>query len=144
MSNYMNPILFFFISFFYFNFNFIFYFIALLINRQERPTSSAILKAFLPSKCQVPNHSWVDWWGWWEADGKSDGKIAWVGLQLRTSGPEPRTQPLHHTVVQLLLTYPPSPPTIAALLTLLNVCQQTRYDLENNHKLGINTTQQCV
>ncbi len=24
---------------------------------------------------QVPSHSWVDWWGWWEADGKSDGKI---------------------------------------------------------------------
>ncbi len=23
-----------------------------------------------PSKCQVPNHSWVDWWGWWEADRK--------------------------------------------------------------------------
>ncbi len=21
-----------------------------------------------PSKCQVPNHSWVDWWGWWEAE----------------------------------------------------------------------------
>ncbi len=31
---------------------------------------------FHPSKCQVPNHSWVDWWGWWEADGKLDGKIA--------------------------------------------------------------------
>ncbi len=34
-----------------------------------------------PSKCQVPNHSWVDWWGWWEADGKLDGKIARVGPQ---------------------------------------------------------------
>ncbi len=47
-----------------------------------------------PSKCQVPNHSWVDWWGcrW---------KIIWKnclsGLEPRTSGPEPRTQPLHHT-----------------------------------------------
>ncbi len=28
------------------------------------------------SKCQLPNHSWVDWWGWWEADGKLDGKVA--------------------------------------------------------------------
>ncbi len=36
-------------------------------------------------KCQVPNHSWVDWWGWWEADGKSDGKWPKWGLN---SGPQ--------------------------------------------------------
>ncbi len=53
------------------------------------------------SKCQVPNHIRVDWWGWWEADGKPDGKIAWVGYELRTSGPEPRTQPLHHTCIHI-------------------------------------------
>ena len=54
-----------------------------------------------PSKCQVPNHSWVDWWGWCEADGKSDGKsdgkLPDLGLNLGTSGPEPRTQQPHHT-----------------------------------------------
>ncbi len=27
-----------------------------------------------PSKCHVPSHSWVDWWGWWEADGKTRWK----------------------------------------------------------------------
>ncbi len=50
-----------------------------------------------PSKCQVPNHSWVDWWGWWKADGKPDGKLPEWDLNSGPSGPEPRTQPLHHT-----------------------------------------------
>ncbi len=43
-------------------------------------------------KARYPIHSWVDWW---EADGKKGGKL--LGLELRTSGSEPRTQPLHHT-----------------------------------------------
>ncbi len=46
---------------------------------------------------------------------KSDGKIAWVGLELRTEDPEPRTQPLHHTtyihtyihMTYSILHYPP-------------------------------------
>ncbi len=53
-----------------------------------------------PSKCQVPNHSWVDWWGWWEADGKSDGKIARVGLELGDLRPQAKdttTTPHTHT-----------------------------------------------
>ncbi len=48
-----------------------------------------------PSKCQVPNHSWVDWWGWWEADGKSDGKLPELGLN---SGP--LTQGHNHYTTQ--------------------------------------------
>ncbi len=36
-----------------------------------------------PSKCQASNHSWVDWWGWWEAEEeKTKWKIARVGLEL--------------------------------------------------------------
>ncbi len=35
-----------------------------------------------PANARSPNHSWVDWWGWWEADGKLDGKISWAGLEL--------------------------------------------------------------
>ncbi len=51
-----------------------------------------------PSKCQVPNHGWVDWWGWWEADGKTRWKNCQSGAwNSRTSGPEPRTQSLHLT-----------------------------------------------
>ncbi len=50
-----------------------------------------------PSKCQVPNHSWVDWWGWWEAGGKQDGKLPECGAWTQDPRPEPRTQPLHHT-----------------------------------------------
>ncbi len=38
----------------------------------------------------------MDWWGWWEADGKLDGKLPELGLNWGTPGPEPRTQPLHH------------------------------------------------
>ena len=45
-----------------------------------------------------------------EADEKLDGKIARVGLELGTLGPEPRTQPLytphsHHTYTHTL-TFP--------------------------------------
>ena len=39
---------------------------------------------FAPQQMPSPNHCW------WEADGKQDGKL------LGTSGPEPRTQPLHY------------------------------------------------
>ena len=48
-----------------------------------------------PSKCQIPNHSWVDWW---EADGKLPEL---VGLKLRDLRPQSpwhnhyTTQPPH-------------------------------------------------
>ena len=57
-----------------------------------------------PSKCQVPNHSWVDWWGWWEADGKIDGNClsgAWT-QDLRPWAKDTTTTPLSHTQTSLL------------------------------------------
>ncbi len=56
---------------------------------------------------QMPGTQSQLWWGWWEADGKPHGKVAWVGL--RTSGPLTQghnhytTQPLHtHTHTNIM------------------------------------------
>ncbi len=36
-----------------------------------------------PSECQVPHHSWVGWWSWWEADEeKPDEMLPQWGLNL--------------------------------------------------------------
>ncbi len=59
-----------------------FFFIALLMNRQERPTSSAILKAFL-KKNKYPITA-----GWTGGAGRRQMEIRWknarVGLELGT------------------------------------------------------------
>ncbi len=66
-----------------------FFFIALLIKKQERPTSSAILKAFLRYLITA------GWTG--GAGGRQMEKLPELGLNSGPQSPEPRTQPLHHT-----------------------------------------------
>ena len=47
-----------------------------------------------PSLSQVPIHSWVDWWGWWEA-GEEDWTISiceWWGLNPWPMDHEPNAQ----------------------------------------------------